>query len=195
MSAVTVLPILAPAAVRQDRLLTSARWLVFACLSSLLVACASVPVAAPTVVEAAPAPPPRDLLAEVRAAAADAGDVIEVAPLRDALVVDLLQRAEQAEQAGDLAAAEQALRLADSLVPGDPDLMQRRAELLLAQRALDEAEQLAALSYERGPRLGPLCRRNWATVRLAREERGDAGGAENAARQLARCLIEPPVRM
>ncbi|MCK7593881.1 tetratricopeptide repeat protein [Pseudomarimonas salicorniae] len=161
----------------------------------LLAACATAPAPVPVVAEVPPPPPPRDLLAEVRAAAADAGDVIEVAPLRDGTVVDLLEQAEDAERRGDIAAAERALRQAVDLVPDDPDLMQRRAELLLAQRALDEAEQLAARSFERGPRLGPLCRRNWTTVRLAREERGDAGGAENASRQAARCLIEPPVRM
>ena len=159
-----------------------------------LAGCASVPVPPPAVVET-PAAPTRDLLAEVRAAAADAGDVIEVAPLRDPGVADLLQLAEQAEAAGDLERAEQALRRAVELAPEDPDLMQQHAELLLAQRALDEAEQLAALSYERGPRLGPLCRRNWTTVRLAREERGDLGGAQTAAERVSRCLIEPPVRM
>lgn len=161
----------------------------------LLVACSSVPVAPLPVAEVVPPPPPRDLLAAVRAAAGDPIDVIEVAPLRDSTVNDLLDSAEQAERAGDLAAAELALRRAVELVPDDPDLMQRRAELLLAQRVLDEAEQLAALSYERGPRLGPLCRRNWMTVQLAREERGDAGGAATAARQVSRCLTEPPVRM
>jgi hypothetical protein len=159
-----------------------------------LAGCASVPVPPAAVVEA-PAPPARDLLAEVRAAAADAGDVIEVAPLRDPGVADLLQTAEQAEAGGDLDAAERAIRRAVELAPDDPDLMQRHAELLLAQRALDEAEQLAALSYERGPRLGSLCRRNWTTVRLAREERGDLGGAQTAASRVARCLTEPPVRM
>lgn len=160
----------------------------------LLAACSSVPVAPLPVAEVAP-PPPRDLLAEVRAAAGDPVDVIEVAPLRDGTVVDLLAAAEAAERRGDLVAAEQAVRRAVELVPHDPDLMQRHAELLLAQRLLDEAEQLAALSFERGPRLGSLCRRNWTTVRLAREERGDAGGAATAARQVARCLTEPPVRM
>lgn len=159
-----------------------------------LAGCASVPTPPPAMVET-PAPPARDLLAEVRAAAADAGDVIEVAPLRDSSVADLLQTAEQAEAGGDLDAAERAIRRAVELAPDDPDLMQRHAELLLAQRALDEAEQLAALSYERGPRLGSLCRRNWTTVRLAREERGDHGGAQTAAARVARCLTEPPVRM
>lgn len=158
-----------------------------------LAGCASAPVPAPGVVETSA--PPRDLLAEVRAAAADAGDVIEVAPLRDPGVVDLLQVAERAEAVGDLDGAEQALRRAVELAPEDPDLMQRRAELLLAQRALDQAELLAAQSYERGPRLGSLCRRNWTTVRLAREARGDVGGAQIAAERVALCLTEPPVRM
>lgn len=168
--------------------------LAIACSLTLLAACSSVPVQPVAEVDV-PAPPPRNLLAEVRAAAADAGDVIEVAPLLDPLVLDLLERAARAEEAADLDAAEQALRQALELVPEDPYLMQVRAELLLARMELDEAEALAAQSYERGPRLGPLCRRNWTTVQLAREVRGDADGALTAAGRVARCLIEPPVRM
>lgn len=138
---------------------------------------------------------PRDLLAEVRAAAAGGADVIEVAPLVDPAVADLLEAAGRAEAAGDLGAAARALDEALGLLPGDPRILQWRAELLLAGGELDEAERLAANSWERGPRLGELCRRNWATVQLAREVRGDPEGAQRAAGQRARCEVPAPVRM
>lgn len=159
----------------------------------LLVACSGHEP--PPTAQVRSEPPPRDLLAEVRAAAADAGDVIEVQPLRDPGVEDLLARAQQAESARKWKRAERALREALQLSPQDPELIQRHAEVLLAQRRLDEAEQLALQSFELGPKLGTLCRRNWATARLAREERGDAPGASSAIQQLERCIIEPPVRM
>jgi hypothetical protein len=57
------------------------------------------------------------------------------------------------------------------------------------------AEQLASDSFDKGPKLGGLCRRNWTTVQLARESRGDAAGADVARRQLDRCTVAPPVRM
>ena len=56
-----------------------------------------------------PVQPSRDLLAEVRAAAADAGDVIEVRPLRDPGVEDLLERAERGSQSGKFKSADRAL--------------------------------------------------------------------------------------
>lgn len=161
--------------------------------ATLLAGCASVPP--PIVQQPAPAPPARDLLAEVRLAGADAGDVIEVRPLRDPGVEDLLIKAEQVTDRGKLKTADRALSKALELVPNDPEIMQRRAEVLLAQRLLEEAEQLAYESYQRGPQLGSLCRRNWATVQFAREERGDQEGAARALEQRLRCVVEPPVRM
>ncbi|MBD8527127.1 tetratricopeptide repeat protein [Pseudomarimonas arenosa] len=165
-------------------------------LASLLTlaGCASTP---PPVAQQPPEPPAptRDLLAEVRLAAADAGDVIEVQPLRDPGVDDLLLRAERGTERGRLKSADRALSKALELVPNDPEIMQRRAEVLLARRQLDEAEQLAYQSFERGPQLGSLCRRNWATVQFAREERGDQEGAARALDQRLRCVVEPPVRM
>lgn len=160
------------------------------CLS--LLACGNEPPPRPVVRETAPA---RDLVAEVRAAAADAGDVIDVAPLRDPAVEDLLQAAERATQERAWGQADAALKAALEYSPDDPEILQRQAETRLGLRALEEAEQLAARSYELGPRLGALCRRNWATVQLARSERGDTEGAARAAAQRQRCVLEPPVRM
>ena len=59
----------------------------------------------------------------------------------------------------------------------------------------EAAATLAQHSFEHGPRLGGLCRRNWATLRIARELANDALGAQAAGEQLAQCTVAPPVRM
>lgn len=162
-------------------------------LVGALAACSQPPAPAPQV--KAPPPPQRDLVAEVRAAAADAGDVIDVQPLRDGAVEDLLLAAQRAESALDWPAAAAALERALQLQPSDPELLQRHAEARLALREIEQAERLAARSFEIGPKLGALCRRNWTLLRIAREERGDNAGAIAASQQLGRCVVEPPVRM
>jgi hypothetical protein len=70
-----------------------------------------------------------------------------------------------------------------------------RAEVALQQQDFVQSEQLANESYERGPTLGALCRRNWATVRISREMRGDDAGASVAGNQAGHCTVDPPVRM
>jgi tetratricopeptide (TPR) repeat protein len=153
----------------------------------------AAPASAPAPVAAAPSR--LELLAEVRAAAADAGDVIDVVPLRDPAVEDLLAEAAELERIGEFTAAAGRLQQALALTPDDPQLMQEYAELLLALDRLDDAESLAARSFQSGPRLGGLCRRNWATVQLARRHRGDSDGAADAATRMGQCIVEPQVRM
>lgn len=165
--------------------------LTFAMLCAL-GAC-SQPPSAP--VTARPEAPKRDLVAEVREVGAAAADALEVQPLRDPQVEDLRASASRFEGARDYDQADAALQRALQITPGDPELLQHRAELALQRERFEEAERLASESFERGPRLGPLCRRNWATIRLAREMRGDAGGAEAANGETGRCTVEPPVRM
>ncbi len=168
--------------------------LLLLCLSSLLVAaCAG----APELTE-----PPRvgkksatDLLFEIRTAELEGNDALEVQPLDDSAVADLRVQAEMAEARGDFAAAELAYSKALGLLPESPGLLQAHAEMLLVLGKLDSAESNAARAYELGPKLGPLCRRSWATVRLARELRGNAAAAGTANEQAQRCATPPPVRM
>jgi len=134
------------------------------------------------------------LVAKVRAAGAT-GNELEVKPLRDPQVEDLRAEAEAYEARGEYPQASAALNKALEITPADPDLLQWKAELALLLRAWAVAEQLAGESYENGPRLGGLCRRNWTTVQLARQSRGDEQGAEAARRQLDSCTVAPPVRM
>ena len=158
-----------------------------------LMACASKPEPRET---PRPLPAPeRDVIAEVRAAGADAGDGLDVTPLRDPAVTDLRDAATRHEAARAYAEADAALVQALGLTSGDPELTQWRAELALAQGRYDDAVQLANASWENGPRLGGLCRRNWSAIRIARELSGYPAAATAAAAQIARCTVEPPVRM
>lgn len=134
------------------------------------------------------------LVASVREAGVQ-GVELEVQPLRDPQVEDLRHRAEAEEAAGEYVAANATLDQALALVPGDPDLLQWKAELALLRRIWSQAEALANQSYENGPRLGGLCRRNWTTIRHARRLAGNAEGAEIARRQVDACTVAPPVRM
>ncbi len=159
----------------------------------LLGGCASPPVRPGPA--SAPAPL-RDVLAEVRAAGVETeADGIDVTPLRDPVVDDLRDRAARHEAERDYAAADAVLEDALRLVPGDPELLQWRAELALVRGAWDDAVRLASEAWERGPRLGGLCRRSWTVIRLAREFTGHPDAASAAQAQLMRCTIEPPVRM
>lgn len=165
-------------------------------LALVLAGCAATSEQNVAPVASAPPPPSgSELLLKVRAAAHDDGDALDVQPLRDPVVDDLLAEAEALERQGDFAGAAQRLQAALALTPGDPGLRQQRAELLLAEGALDEAETEAWAAFESGPRVGPLCRRSWTTVQLARSVRGDPAGADKAAQQVGRCATPPPVRM
>ncbi len=133
-------------------------------------------------------------VAQVRAAGISANE-LEVQPLRDPQVEDLRVEAEALESRGELRQADATLDRALALTPGDPDLLQWKAELALLRRAWLPAEQAANASFENGPKLGGLCRRNWTTIAFAREGRGDAAGAAVARGQVEACRVAPPVRM
>ena len=163
--------------------------------AALALAACSSPPAPQKPPQAKVETPARDLLAEVRAAGADGEDSLDVQPLRDPVIEDLRNSATRAETAGKFKDADKFLLEALQLTPDDPELLQWRAELALAQDDYEQASTLANTSYERGPKLGGLCRRNWATIRVAREMAGNAEAAAVAQAQGARCTVEPPVRM
>ena len=102
--------------------------------------------------------------------------------------------ASSAEARGDYAGAERALAQALTLVPNDPDLLQWQAEMALVRHDWARAQQLATHSWERGPKLGGLCRRNWTTLRLAAEARNDAAAATLAQQRIGACAVAPPTR-
>ena len=134
------------------------------------------------------------MLLQVRAAG-QVGNELDVQPLRDAQVEDLRTMAMQAENRRDFAAAQRALSQALLITPDDPDLLQWQAELALVTRKWVQAEQLAMRSYDKGPKLGGLCRRNWTTILFASQARGDVAAAAQAQQRVAACTVAPPTRM
>ena len=134
------------------------------------------------------------MLMQVRAAG-QVGNELDVQPLRDPQVEDLRSAATQAENAGNYAGAQRALAQALVLSPDDPDLLQWQAEMSLVSHDWSQAVQLATRSYERGPKLGGLCRRNWTTIRLASNAKGDPTAAAQAQQRVATCIVAPPTRM
>lgn len=137
---------------------------------------------------------PHDIVMLVRAAGSGT-DALDVHPLRDPQVEDLRDRASKLETGGDIAGAGQAIAKALQLVPGDPDLLQSAAEFALYAKDWNRAETDAMQSWQLGPKLGSLCRRNWTAIRFARLERGNSAGAHEAEAKVAACTVEPPVRM
>jgi len=162
----------------------------FSCI--VLSACGSAPAPAPRI--AAHALTPQQMLVEVRKAG-EAGNEINVQPLRDESVEDLRDRARAAETANDIGRATDALAKALTLSPNDPDLLQWQAELALLSKAWLQAEMLAQRSYQAGPKLGGLCRRNWTTIRFSREARGDLANVAIAQQRLGSCTVAPPARL
>lgn len=134
------------------------------------------------------------LLRQVRAAG-QLGNELDVQPLRDPQVEDLRAAATLAENKGDFAGAQRAITRALAVTPDDPELLQWQGELALVARNWAQAEQLATRSYERGPKLGGLCRRNWMTIHFAAQARGNAAQASLAQQRVAACTVAPPLRM
>ena len=141
-----------------------------------------------------PVPPPRPLLptaaemvAAIRAAGAREQSVISVNPLRDPGVTALQETARRDEQAGQFVAAAAQLDQAIRLSPDSPDLLQDRAEVAVRLHDFATAEQLAHRSWSIGPRLGPLCARNWQTIVEMRLHAGDAAGAATARKWVLTC--------
>ena len=136
---------------------------------------------------------PATMLQQVRSAG-QIGDELDVQPLRDPRVEDLRNQAAAAESRGDYSAAANLLAQAAKLTPEDPDLLQWQAEMALVSKDWSQAGTLANQSWERGPKLGGLCRRNWTTLQLVAESRGDQAAASQAQQRVAACTVPPPNR-
>jgi tetratricopeptide (TPR) repeat protein len=126
----------------------------------LLASCSS----APTVPDWS-GPEPEEVVNEIRAAGLPAAGELDVQPLRDPMVEDLRTQAVQFETGRRYADAATALDKALALAPDDPALLQERAEAAVLQKDLRKAEALARRAYDLGGKVGPLCRRHWATIR------------------------------
>lgn len=131
--------------------------------------------------------PNYDLVAAIRAAGDREKSIIDVSPLREPAVTALQDGAQADERAGRYADAAAKLDQALKLSPDSPDLLQDRAEVAVRQRDFATAERLAHQSWSLGPKLGPLCARNWQTVVEMRLQAGDAAGAASARKWVQTC--------
>jgi len=161
-------------------------WLPVLFVFALLGACslfAPLPPAPvkPTVV------PDRDMIGAIHAAGDREKSVIDVNPLRDPGVTLLQDNAQSDEQAGRYADAASKLDQAIKLSPNSPDLLQDRAEIAVRMKDYAGAERLAHQSWSIGPKLGPLCARNWQTIVEMRLQAGDEAGANTARNWVKQC--------
>ncbi|KFA21841.1 hypothetical protein KWS_0122710, partial [Xanthomonas vasicola pv. musacearum NCPPB 4384] len=75
------------------------------------------------------------------------------------------------------------------LVPGDPAILQERAEVSVLQADWPAAERFAKQAIELGSKTGPLCRRHWATIEQSRLARGEKENAASARAQIVGCTV------
>jgi predicted Zn-dependent protease len=150
---------------------------------AFIAGCATPPPPAPT----RPAPPAHDMVAAIRAAGDRESSVIAVNPLGDPGVTGLQDAARADADAGRYADAAAKLDQALKLSPDSPALLQDRAEIAIRLGDFGGAEKLAHRSWSLGPKLGPLCARNWQTIVELRLHAGDEAGAATARKWLAQC--------
>jgi predicted Zn-dependent protease len=116
-----------------------------------------------------------------------AGAAVEVFPLQNPAVHDLVADAQSAASVGDYGKATVLLERALRIEPRDPELLQQMAELQLKNRDYQQALNFAIRSYDSGSRTGELCSRNWQTIGEARGHLGDTAGADEARNRAASC--------
>ena len=168
------------------------RWL--SCLLLLVLAACSSDAPPPARGAPKAKPDPVAMVADIRASSAGDDDLF-VQPVRDPRVEELRAKAEALEARGEYKPAAAAVDEALKITPDDNELLQWRAEITLLRRQWAEAERQANEAYEKGTKLGGLCRRSWTTIRYAREARGMAEAAAVARRQAETCAVPLPVRM
>jgi tetratricopeptide (TPR) repeat protein len=163
----------------------------FAC-GALLAGCATP--SAPAVDAGAPRLAPADMLAAIHAAGGRDDTELAIQPLRDPMVEDLREHAQRAAANGRAADAAAALDHALELVPGDPALLQERAEVAIALGDLATAQADAQRAWDLGGKVGPLCRRHAETLRQVRLAANDATGAAADAARRDACTVAAPAR-
>ena len=128
----------------------------------------------------------------IRQAARDDSDGVQVFPLRNPAVEELMASASQAEQEGEADRAAMLLERALRIQPRDPELLQQVAEIKLQQSEYEQALNFAVRSYDVGPKVGEICSKNWRTISLAKERLEDTAGAREAEQRASRCMNTKP---
>ena len=140
----------------------------------------------------APSGEPEEVESRVREPARQDSAGVQVFPLQNPAVKELLADASAAESAGDYGQAAVLLERALRIQPRDPEILQNMAEVQLQVKDYEQALNFAVRSYDTGPRVGEICSRNWRTIGVARERLGDANGAREAKQRAADCMNTPP---
>jgi len=153
-------------------------------LTMLLGACATSPGTS--------IPPDQEVEARVREPARQDSEGIQVFPLQNPAVKELLADAGAAEQTGDYGQAASYLERALRIQPRDPEILQSMAEVQLQMRDYEQALNFASRSYDIGPRVGEICSRNWRTISVSREYLGDHPGSVEAEKKATVCMNTKP---
>jgi tetratricopeptide (TPR) repeat protein len=132
---------------------------------------------------------------DVRTPASQDSAGVQVFPLQNPAVKELLADAGSAEAAGDYGRAAVLLERALRIEPRDPEILQSMAEIQLRSEDYEQALNFAVRSYDSGPRVGEICSRNWRTIGVARERLGDSAGAAEAVQRASSCMSTRPERL
>ena len=151
-------------------------------LAALVGGCASYPSSAPD----------SEVDTRVREPAQQDSAGIQVFPLQNPAVKELLADAGTAEASGDYDQAAALLERALRIQPQDPEILQNMAEVQLHVEDYQQALNFASRSYDVGPRVGEICSRNWRTISVAREHLGDRDGSQQAEQRAGNCMSTKP---
>ena len=150
--------------------------------SVLLASCATQPMA----------PQEPDVDARVRQPAQQDSAGVQVFPLENPAVTELLADASAAEANGQYEQDSMLLERALRIQPRNPEILQSMAEVNLQMADYEQALNFASRSYDLGPRVGEICRRNWRTISVSREYLGDHKGSSEAEARARNCMITKP---
>jgi hypothetical protein len=172
------------------------RWLLLIVFAvSLLPGCAwfEEPIAAPVPKEVVV--PKRDVIAEIRAEAAKAGDVLTIVPVQNPSITTIFEKIEAADRRGEHFEARELTVEARIIEPENPLVLQYTAEAMFRNENYLEAEMMARKSFEQSAQLGPLCVRNWlliAEIKLLQRKPDDEAAARKSA---GSCPLKPLQRL
>jgi tetratricopeptide (TPR) repeat protein len=170
-------------------------WLALS-VSLLLGACASpMPGPQPEPEQGPVTPGENEVHSRVRDPAKRDSEGVQVFPLQNPAVKELLADAGTAESNGDYGQAASLLERALRIQPRDPEILQTLAEVQMQIKDYGQALSFATRSYDLGPRVGEICSRNWHTISVCREHLGDHDGSVEAAAKARACMNSKPKSM
>lgn len=128
----------------------------------------------------------------VREPARQDSEGVQVFPLQNPAVKELLAKASVSESSGDYDQAAILLERALRIHPQDPEILQQMAEIQLHKKDYEQALTFAVRSYDVGPRVGEICSRNWRTISVARGHLNDGDGSVEAEKKATDCMNTKP---